>query len=497
MKCPICNTENRDERAECYHCQADLSALRLLVTRAKQHYNNAIEHAERKRYDQAIIELKSALELYNDFPTAHNVLGTIYAKQGKYQAAIAEWEETLALNPVYKKAHDYILQAQSYLPAPSPYKRRLGFSVFLNVLFFITASIAIFYIIGFKRAEITFLTAQKYYRQKNYALAEKMFNKSKNQTINFLVRYLSETELEKLNTELNSLLQKAEEKASQKEYEAGIELCNKLLTFNLSHFWNSKVVEKKREFATKLTEEKLKEIDRLIEKNEFSTIKELFDLLAKYTVSEFNIPDSLKQEIMHKRKIVADKEAAFLLTEFKKAYAKAEWKKAFDLANSIPLERIKEQDKKELLERLEKIKPKIALLYWQEISSIWQQKKLAEVEETAKYSLLEKIDFILKEAPHMYFSDDALFLKGLILEGLGKYQEAIIVYQKQSEQYPDRNFIDDALYRIGYCYEQMKDYPRAIETYETFLKKFPKGVYTKEVKVRIQQLKELTKDSPS
>jgi tetratricopeptide (TPR) repeat protein len=118
MKCPSCNSINRDERTQCYHCSADLTVLQTVILKAKHHYNAALEHAERGRLDDAIADLKTAVSLYNDFSQAHNVLGTLYAKQEKWDQAIAQWQQTLNLDPANKKAADYLLKANLNLEEP-------------------------------------------------------------------------------------------------------------------------------------------------------------------------------------------------------------------------------------------------------------------------------------------------------------------------------------------------------------------------------------------
>jgi tetratricopeptide (TPR) repeat protein len=112
MKCPFCNTENRDDRDFCYHCNKDLSMLRLIINKAKHHYNLALEHAERGRYYEAITELQNALDLDRSHKNAHIVLGTIYARQNKFDKAIEQWNRALALDSGLLKAHEYILKAQ-------------------------------------------------------------------------------------------------------------------------------------------------------------------------------------------------------------------------------------------------------------------------------------------------------------------------------------------------------------------------------------------------
>jgi len=112
MICPFCNTENRDDREYCYYCNKDLSILRLIVNKAKHHYNLAIDHAERNRFYQAITELQNSLDLDKNNIGARVLLGTIYAKQKKITLAIKEWQKALKLNTDTHKAYNYIEKAQ-------------------------------------------------------------------------------------------------------------------------------------------------------------------------------------------------------------------------------------------------------------------------------------------------------------------------------------------------------------------------------------------------
>jgi len=108
MQCPFCQTENRDDNERCYHCDGDLSMLRVVVNKARYHYNMALEHAERGRFDEAIDELHNAIDLDRSFIPAHVVLGTIHAKRGEFDKARAAWETALSLNPELNKAHRYL-----------------------------------------------------------------------------------------------------------------------------------------------------------------------------------------------------------------------------------------------------------------------------------------------------------------------------------------------------------------------------------------------------
>lgn len=124
MKCPFCQTENRDDQERCYHCDKDLSMLRLIVNKAKHHYNQGLEFAERDHLDDAIQELKNTIELDSGMVDAHVVLGTLYAKQERFDEAQATWKQALALNRSIEKAYDYIRKGESAKVA-FPAMRRL------------------------------------------------------------------------------------------------------------------------------------------------------------------------------------------------------------------------------------------------------------------------------------------------------------------------------------------------------------------------------------
>ncbi len=111
MICPYCKTINRDDVDVCYHCNRDLSMLRLIHNKANDQYIMAIEHAERGRYTEAILALQNVLDLDRHNVNAHVVLGTVYARTGNMDKAVEQWKEALKLEPMLLKAHDYINRA--------------------------------------------------------------------------------------------------------------------------------------------------------------------------------------------------------------------------------------------------------------------------------------------------------------------------------------------------------------------------------------------------
>lgn len=112
MRCPYCQTENRDDREKCYHCEKDVSMLRVIVNKARHHYNVALEHAERGRIHEAVNEMRNCIDLDHQFAPAHVVLGTLYAKRGEFDKARECWNTALALNPDMAKSRDYLQRAE-------------------------------------------------------------------------------------------------------------------------------------------------------------------------------------------------------------------------------------------------------------------------------------------------------------------------------------------------------------------------------------------------
>lgn len=115
MRCPHCKTENRDDRATCYHCGKDLAMLRLLINRAKSHFNTAVEHAGEGHLLEALGELDTALELNSALAEAHVLRGTILARLNRAAEAEDAWRAALQLNPQSLRAHRN-LAASDQLP---------------------------------------------------------------------------------------------------------------------------------------------------------------------------------------------------------------------------------------------------------------------------------------------------------------------------------------------------------------------------------------------
>lgn len=127
ITCPSCGTSNPTVRDRCQHCDADLTSLKSVINTANRHYNSALELAREDKTDEAIRELETALELWDANPNYYNVLGTCYAKKGRYAEARRAWQQSLALNPAAEKAHSNIEKVRKLDPdEDQPVPRKSG-----------------------------------------------------------------------------------------------------------------------------------------------------------------------------------------------------------------------------------------------------------------------------------------------------------------------------------------------------------------------------------
>jgi tetratricopeptide (TPR) repeat protein len=108
--------------------------LRLIVNKAKSHFNTALELAERDRNEEAIAELNNALDLDHSHVNSHVVLGTLYAKMGNLEKAKACWEEALALDPRLQKAREYLGKGEAASQAFPICRRQRRTIVFLVLI---------------------------------------------------------------------------------------------------------------------------------------------------------------------------------------------------------------------------------------------------------------------------------------------------------------------------------------------------------------------------
>ncbi|MCX6999369.1 MAG: tetratricopeptide repeat protein [Candidatus Sumerlaeota bacterium] len=196
MICPYCNTVNRDDREVCYYCNKDLTMLRLIVNKAKHHYNLAVEHAERNRFYEALTELQNSLDLDKTNANAHVLMGTIYAKQKKFDEAIRQWEAALQMDPSIYKAYTYIPKAKK-LEGTIPIFRLLKITFAILAVCILIIGILTFKNLRPNPSEVLLNNALSDYKNNHYGKAlEKIEESSKKypaSTFTPLARHLADT----------------------------------------------------------------------------------------------------------------------------------------------------------------------------------------------------------------------------------------------------------------------------------------------------------------
>ncbi|MBX7246079.1 MAG: hypothetical protein K1X53_11325 [Candidatus Sumerlaeaceae bacterium] len=222
MQCPYCQTENREDRDHCYCCERDLAMLRVIVNKARHHYNLGLEHAERGRNAEAIEEFRNAIDLDRRFAPAHVVLGTLYARQNDFHRANECWKAALAINPDLNKAHAYLAKAEQ-VAVRTPVIRRLR--LYCGVL----AGLLVLVLLGFMyamrpdRVNLTLQEAIKAYEAENLNTALTMLHqmrerKSHHSSVNAAASALREA----IKSELRQQVQSIQEMKYREDYPAAL-----------------------------------------------------------------------------------------------------------------------------------------------------------------------------------------------------------------------------------------------------------------------------------
>ncbi|MCX7919325.1 MAG: tetratricopeptide repeat protein [bacterium] len=543
MRCPVCSTENRDDRTECYHCQSDLTILRTIINRAKQHYNNALEHAERGRTSEAIAELKTALELNSSHAPSHNVLGTLYAKKGLYKEAIAEWERALSLDPTLKKSHEYIQQALKFTQRSNLAKRvaqLTNLTFLLAGLLLISCSIILY----FFYLDKLYQKGQHAFNNNDFQSAYTIFHQVANNNISTTMTQGARLAIAKIDAQLQTALTNIEQKRLLKQYEDGIALCLRMEKISLPSVWQQKFKEQKRALLTAILERDLPgALNVYYQKNDFqAAVQSVNQLKSKYP-DIGNLPeyitavaklqnDYLSKQMQNIEQLQRQKKFQLaiefaqsiistnppeewkfkltqLVTTLKKEKTQSEFQQiqssyqnkryeiAYTLLTAIDVAGLDPPQQVWLHNELPNIKSGLIKAYWKDMSeqseSIFSQNLTAD----SAQGIIKKADFIVRAAPDAQFADDALYFKGLAQEQLRQWNNAIASYLQLNKQFPKSSLVPDALYRMGFCYEQLKQSDSALATYQKLIQLYPKGKYTSLANARIKAVQKLSKELKS
>ncbi|MBI1290959.1 hypothetical protein GC173_06905 [bacterium] len=99
--------------------------MRLIVNRARIHFNNAVEQAKELNYFEALGELNSALELNARLVEAHVLKGSILGRLERVDEAREALQEALRISPQAARAHRYLLELGD-VEKSTPLRKRLG-----------------------------------------------------------------------------------------------------------------------------------------------------------------------------------------------------------------------------------------------------------------------------------------------------------------------------------------------------------------------------------
>lgn len=80
-------------------------ACETKTDQAKKHFDLGVQYLEEQKPDEALRELRHAIQLDSNFADAHLRLGALYHDLKAYTSAIKEYEEVLRINPSYPKIH--------------------------------------------------------------------------------------------------------------------------------------------------------------------------------------------------------------------------------------------------------------------------------------------------------------------------------------------------------------------------------------------------------
>jgi superkiller protein 3 len=72
---------------------------------ATKHYNQGNAYARQGKYDQAIASYQKAIAIKSNVALVHNNLGVTYANQGKLDEAIAAYKKAIEINSNYGDGH--------------------------------------------------------------------------------------------------------------------------------------------------------------------------------------------------------------------------------------------------------------------------------------------------------------------------------------------------------------------------------------------------------
>lgn len=110
--------------------------------------------------------------------------------------------------------------------------------------------------------------------------------------------------------------------------------------------------------------------------------------------------------------------------------------------------------------------------------------------QNQKLEALTAMDSMLTKYTNHSIVDELLYLKGLTLRELGKFEEALVPLNKINQAHYFEILGDDSLFLTGIIQEEdLKNNETAMNTYNDLLTKFPGSIYVSEARSRFRELR--------
>src|SRR3990172_8488243 len=87
---------------------------------AEEQFRKGFEFAKSGDLDEAILNVEAALAVSPEESRYHDLLGTLYAKKGLYEMAVAEWKRSIECDPAHAEVFRRIDTAQKMRVQPDP-----------------------------------------------------------------------------------------------------------------------------------------------------------------------------------------------------------------------------------------------------------------------------------------------------------------------------------------------------------------------------------------
>ncbi len=118
-----------------------------------------------------------------------------------------------------------------------------------------------------------------------------------------------------------------------------------------------------------------------------------------------------------------------------------------------------------------------------------KQKETTKIDTTCANSLIEKSLAYVAAYPADTLSPIFLFQAADVSRGIGRPEEAVRLWGRVNQEYPQYQRAADALFLQGFtCENNLSDPKRALDYYQAFVDKYPEHQLVKDVSLSIEYL---------